>query len=347
MASLLIIGNLGYVGSVLTTYIRGINKDITLVGLDTGYFANKITSTISPDVALDKQIYKDIRNLRAEDLAGYDFIILLAALSNDPIGNEFEECTKSINNIASLKIASLAAESGCKRFVFASSCSIYGLGDNAPRQEDADLNPLTAYAKSKVEVENGLRSISKTAQMEIMILRFATACGFSSRLRTDLVLNDFVMNAVVNKKIEVKSNGEPWRPLIDVEDMARALYWASTTAKPKNNITILNAGSTESNYTIKNIAEKVKEMIPEAELTINENADKDNRSYRVDFSKFEAMVDEEFKPQITLENSVKNLIKGISQLKSGYTIESGKRLVQLKHLISENLLDKNLYWEKK
>src|SRR5262249_34403879 len=158
-------------------------------------------------------------------LAGVDAVVHLAAISNDPIGHAYEEVTFDVNSRASVELARLAKDSGVGSFIFASSCSVYGSADDRPRTEQSELGPLTAYAKSKVRTEQGLRDLAGSG-FRVTCLRFATACGMSDRLRLDLVLNDFVACALSAKRITVLSDGTPWRPLINVADMARAIEWA-------------------------------------------------------------------------------------------------------------------------
>ena len=197
-----------------------------LVGFDIGYYANCLTGgDVLPECRIDAQYFGDMRRFPAELLKGIDAIVRLAAISNDPIGNKFEEVTLDINYRSSVNLATKARDAGVSSFVFASSCSMYGSADDGARTEDSQLNPLTAYAKSKVLTEQGLKPLASN-RFNVTCLRFSTACGWSDRLRLDLVLNDFVAGAVASGRITILSDGTPWRPLINVRDMARAIDWA-------------------------------------------------------------------------------------------------------------------------
>ena len=219
---ILITGNMGYVGPILVRRLRDSYPDADLIGLDMGYFGNCLSSTgILPECRVNRQHFADVRNFPAALLSGVDAVVYLAALSNDPLGHAFEEATLDINYRSCVRAAKMAKEAGVKSFVFASSCSVYGSAEDGARTEASPVNPLTAYAKSKVWTERDLAPLAD-GRFKVTCLRFATACGMSDRLRLDLVLNDFVAGAVASKKISILSDGTPWRPLIHVKDMARA-----------------------------------------------------------------------------------------------------------------------------
>ena len=210
----------------MSNIYAGRSRRQPLSGLDTGYFANCVTgSAILPECRVDLQCFADMRQFPEDILDGVDAVVHLAGISNDPIGNLFEEATLDINYRASVKLAAKSKAKGVGAFVFASSCSMYGAADDAPRTEESPLNPLTAYAKSKVLTEVDLRGMADEA-FKVTCLRFSTACGMSDRLRLDLVLNDFVAGALTSGRITILSDGTPWRPLINVKDMARAIDWA-------------------------------------------------------------------------------------------------------------------------
>jgi nucleoside-diphosphate-sugar epimerase len=241
-----------------------------------------------------------------------------------------------------VKIAEEAKKQGVKSFVFASSCSVYGLADVNAKNESSDINPLTAYAKSKTNCEEDLRKVAGN-DFVITCLRFATACGFSYRLRLDLVLNDFVASALANKKIEILSDGKPWRPLINVKDMARAMEWA-VYRTPEPNYIIINAGSDSWNYQVIDLAKAVQKIIPEIEVHVNPNAQPDNRSYKVDFSLFAKMA-KGYTPQYDLETTIKELISGLSAI--GFSDKNFRtsNLIRLKTLteqIDKGVLTKEL-----
>jgi nucleoside-diphosphate-sugar epimerase len=194
---ILILGNMGYVGPSVVDQLRETYPEAELIGYDIGYFAHCLSNVdYLPETKLNQQIFADIRNFPAELLEGVDAVINLAGISNDPMGNKYEEVTLDINFRATVRLAKLAKDKGVKNFVFASSCSMYGLADDSPRKEGDKLNPLTAYARSKVMAEEGLEPLAEDG-FTVTCLRFATACGWSNRFRLDLVLNDFVAGATV------------------------------------------------------------------------------------------------------------------------------------------------------
>jgi len=223
---ILITGAMGYVGPVLTRHLRQRFPKAELIGFDSGFFAHNLTGAKTfPETLLDRMHFGDIRDFPPDLLEDVNAVVHLAAISNDPMGKEFEDVTEAINEKASIALADMAEQRGVGRFVFASSCSIYGSAEGGPRRESDPLNPLTAYARSKVAMENALRA-ANNGHMTVTCLRFATACGMSDRLRLDLELNDFVASALALGEIKVLSDGSPWRPLIDVSDMA----WSSLTS---------------------------------------------------------------------------------------------------------------------
>ena len=352
----LITGNLGYIGPVLCKFIKNIDPNSFIVGYDIGYFLNcEVASELEQEPPnLDIQIFGDVRDhFKLEKyIKDSDFVIHLAAISNDPMGAEFEKVTKTINQDSSLFIAKKAIEHGCKAFVFASSCSVYGAGSDKPRTENDEVNPLTAYAKSKINTELNLGEIVNNNNTMISCLRFATACGFSPNLRLDLVLNDFVATALSTKSIKILSNGSPWRPLIDVEDMSRAIYW-SCHRKTGKNFEILNVGASACNYKIIDLANAVKnifkdEMKVDIKVEVNLNAEPDKRSYKVNFDKFYSLAEQNFLPRVSLSESIKRLIYGTKPFSLRLLNENRDYLIRLKVLKSlknSNLLDDNLYWK--
>jgi nucleoside-diphosphate-sugar epimerase len=256
------------------------------------------------------QLFGDVRTMPAQVLEGVDVVIHLAAISNDPMGSRFEEVTLDVNYKSSIRIAKMAKEAGAKAYVFASSCSIYGAAEDMAKTESSSLNPLTAYARSKVFTENDLKPLADES-FTVTCLRFATACGMSNRLRLDLVLNDFVAGAVATGKINILSDGSPWRPLIHVKDMARAIEWAVTReADCGGEFLAVNAGSKTWNYQVKELAEVVAEMIPGTEVSLNKDAAPDKRSYRVSFDLFQSLAPDH-QPVYTLQQAIKELRDGL------------------------------------
>jgi len=284
---ILIVGNLGYVGPSLVNQLRSTYPDGTLIGYDIGYFAHCLTNAATlPEIKLNMQVFGDIRSSPEELLKGVDAVVDLAAISNDPIGNKFEEVTMDINYKAAVTLAKMAKENGVKSFVYASSCSMYGQADDSPRKESDKLNPLTAYARSKVAAEEALEQLADN-NFTVTCNRFATACGWSNRFRLDLVLNDFVAGAIVNKHISILSDGTPWRPMINTKDMARAMDWAITRpASAGGNFLAVNSGNNDWNTTMLSLAEATAEVIPGVDISINPDAPPDKRSYRANFDLF-------------------------------------------------------------
>jgi len=235
---ILITGNAGYIGPSVLRRLRQSYPQATLIGLDKGFFAHCLTNAdILPECRADIQYFSDVRRFRPETLMGVDAVVHLAAISNDPMGNTFEKVTFDINFLASVELAKQAKIAGVKTFIFASSCSMYGQADDTPRKETSALNPLTAYAKSKVRTEVELQKLADK-NFKVTCLRFATACGMSDRLRLDLVVNDFVACAVTSGNITILSDGTPWRPLIHVKDMARAFDWAIGFDAPGGSVSV-------------------------------------------------------------------------------------------------------------
>ena len=342
---ILITGNLGYVGPGVAKEFRKFHPDAILIGYDIGYFAKYITSnTISPDSLLNVQHYGDVRQFPEHLLEGVDVVVSLAAISNDPIGNRFEEPTLEINYKANIEIAKMAKRQGVKKFIFASSCSVYGSAEDAPRVESSKLDPLTAYAKSKVLSEAGLEGLA-AEDFQITCLRFATACGMSDRLRLDLVLNDFVAGAMTSGKITILSDGSPWRPLINVLDMARAIRWAAERENQNGGTFItVNTGSNGWNYQVKDLAFEIQKILPGIDLSINPDAQPDKRSYRVSFDLFESLAPQH-QPQYQLQDTVKGLIQGLESIHfedANYHQSELIRLNVIKDLLARQTMDSQL-----
>lgn len=342
--NILIVGNLGYIGPMLVEHLHATRKDANLFGYDIGYFQGNLTTKqgMLPEAKLKQQYYGDVRKFDNSVLKGMDTVIYLAAISNDPMGKEFEKPTYEINQNCAVKIAEEAKKQGVKNFVFASSCSVYGLADVNAKNEKSEINPLTAYAKSKTNCEEDLRKVASD-NFVITCLRFATACGISYRLRLDLVLNDFVASALANKKIEILSDGKPWRPLINVKDMARAMEWASYR-KPEPNYIIVNAGADSWNYQVIDLAKAVQKIIPGTEVHVNPNAQPDNRSYKVDFSLF-AEIAKGYTPQYDLETTIRELISGLEAIgfnDKNFRTSSLIRLKTLTEQINNKSINKEL-----
>jgi nucleoside-diphosphate-sugar epimerase len=341
---ILVTGNMGYIGPCVVKHLRSNHPNATLIGFDIGYYANCLTTDdVLPECRVDVQYFADIRNFSQSILKGMDAIVHLAAISNDPIGNRFEEVTLDINYRASIELAKKARTAGVKTFVFASSCSMYGAAEDGARTENCPLNPLTAYARSKVLAERDLEQLA-IKEFKVTSLRFSTACGMSDRLRLDLVLNDFVAGAVASKKITVLSDGTPWRPLINVKDMARAIE----DPGDGGHFLAINVGSGEWNYQVKDLAEAVAKVIPDVDISINKNARPDKRSYRVNFDLFKKLTPEH-QPKVHLISSIKELKDGLEAMEfhdEDFHNSKYMRLKVLTQLREKGLLNEKLEWVK-
>jgi len=346
---ILITGNMGYVGPCLVKHLRSSFPDVELIGVDMGYFANCLTNKeIFPECRVDLQYFADVRYLPADTLKGVEAIVHLSAISNDPMSNIFEQATYDINYQASSELAAKAKQVGIKTFVFASSCSMYGFATEEAKTEQSSLNPLTAYAKSKVLTEKKLKEIANKDFL-VTSLRFATACGMSDRLRLDLVLNDFVAGALASKKITILSDGTPWRPLINVKDMARAIDWAIQREQTSGeSFLAVNVGSNDWNYQVRDLAEAVARVIPGVEVAINKDAQPDKRSYRVNFGLFRQLAPD-FQPAVDLTTTIEELRDGLKALKfrkKNFRNSNFIRLEVLRSLCKKGLLNDNLEWLK-
>ncbi len=342
--NVLITGHQGYVGSVLVPFLRSNMPSARLVGLDAGYFANILFGG-NPDASADWNIQGDVRrNIGPHFLDGFDAVVHLAAVSNDPMGERFEAATRQANYQATVGLAQLARRAGVRRFVLASSCSVYGAGGDEPRDEFAPLDPLTEYARSKVDAE---RDILKMADrlFQVYPFRFATAYGASPRHRLDLVVNDFVASAVRTGKVVVRSDGTPWRPVVHVLDMCRAILWALTTTHREYYPVPLNVG--EKNFQVKDLAMAVVKQTG-AEIQINKDAAPDRRSYRVNFDLFHDMAPG-YTPAVSLEQGVADLVsytKDLLKVPAEYRSDDVfSRLHVLDRLVEQGKLDEELFWK--
>jgi nucleoside-diphosphate-sugar epimerase len=301
MMNLLITGNMGYIGPCLVQHLRSTYDDINIIGLDMGYFAHCLSNSETfPEHRVDVQYFADLRRWPSDiiSLKDVDAVVHLAAISNDPMGKTFENVTLDVNYKSSIDLAVRAKESGVK---------------TGPRTEASDVNPLTAYAKSKVYTERDLEKIADS-KFKVTSLRFGTACGMSERLRLDLVLNDFVACAVASGKITILSDGTPWRPLIHVKDMARAIDWAiNRDVSAGGEFLAVNVGSDEWNCQVRDLAEAVAKVIPGVEISINKEAQPDKRSYKVDFGLYQKLAPDH-QPTVSLETAICGLRDGLKAM---------------------------------
>lgn len=344
---IIMVGNLGYIGPSVTARFRAVFPDAELIGFDIGYFAHSLSNTdYLPEVQLDQQVFGDIRAFPEALLEGVDAVVDLAAISNDPMGKQFEEVTMDVNYRAAVALAKMCKRNGVASFTYASSCSMYGEASEYPKKEEDGLNPLTAYARSKVAAEKELEPLADE-QFKVTCLRFATACGFTSRVRLDLVLNDFVAGALVNKEIGILSDGMPWRPMINTKDMARAFEWSILRGREAGgNFLAVNTGCNEWNNQIKPLAEAVAAQIPGASVRVNPDAQPDKRSYRVNFDLFKKLAPNH-QPICDLESTIGEIKENLEAMEfsdSCFRESQFIRLEVLARLRKRGLLNDNLEW---
>lgn len=336
----LITGHQGYIGSVLTPDLLERGHDV--VGVDTGYFAE---CTIVPDRVRAPSIRRDIRDLEADDLAGFDAVVHLAALSNDPIGNLNASWTEQINFDGSVRLAELARAAGVSRFLFSSSCIMYGMSEAAVVDETAALDPKTEYARSKVHAE---RAISELADSDFspVFLRNGTVYGLSPRMRFDTVFNDLLGRAVATRKVVVYGDGKPWRPVVHVQDVAHAFAAALEAPREKIHDEVFNTGADHLNRQVGELARIAVDTVPGCELEVLGRASADQRTYRADFSKWARTFPEctfEWTPERgALE--LRDAFEAVGLQQRDFEDPRFTRLAWLQHLIESKALDSDLRW---
>ncbi len=334
---ILVTGSEGYIGSVLMPMLNREGYEIT--GLDSCYYSE---GNLTNEILLSyKIIRKDIRDTTAADFAGFDTVIHLAALSNDPLGKLNEELTFEINYKASVEIARYAKEAGVKRFIFSSSCSLYGASDKILTESD-NANPQTAYGKSKILAENEIVKLAGN-EFSPVFLRNATAFGISPRMRFDIVVNSLTGFAKTEKVVKILGDGTPWRPLVHVNDICKAIILSLKAPKSAIHNQAFNIGSSNENYQIKTIAEKIKVFYSDCKIEIVKKNAGDTRNYIVSFEKAEKLLG--FKPDYTLSYGIKELknsYEKINLTKEVFDCRLYTRLKQIEYLINEGDLDIDL-----
>ncbi len=341
--NILVTGNKGYIGSLMTGKL--VEKGYNVTGFDTSFFNKCNFYETNYEI---KQINKDIRNVSREDLKKVDAVIHLAALSNDPTGALNPSLTDDINHVASVNLARIAKEEGVERYLFSSSCSMYGIASSDEMvTETSPFNPVTAYARSKVDTE---RDVSKLATESFapVFLRNGTAYGITPTLRMDLVLNNLVGWAFTTGQIKIMSDGTPWRPIIHVEDITNAFIAALEAPLDSVNNQAFNVGANSENYQIKDMAETVKRTVPDCEITYSMEHGSDSRTYKVDFSKIKKILPK-FKPKWDLKKGTIEIYSSFKEY--GLTVEEMNtkynRLYNINQLISSAQIDQTLRWNER
>jgi nucleoside-diphosphate-sugar epimerase len=337
---ILVTGHKGYIGAVMVPMLLGAGHEV--VGLDSDLFRE---CTFCPGIHDVPEIPVDVRDVQREHLAGFDAVVHLAALSNDPLSDLNPAITYEINHLASVRLATLAREVGVSRFLYSSSCSSYGKAGDDLVDESGELRPITAYAISKVRVEHDVAKLAND-RFSPTFLRNATAYGVSPRLRFDLVLNNLMAWAYAEGRVHIKSDGTPWRPIVHIEDISRAFLAALQAPRGAVHNQAFNVGQTEENYQIRDLAEIVREVVPGSRVEYAADGGPDPRCYRVEFGKIHRLLPD-FKPRWNARRGAEELYAAYRQV--GLVIGDCegtrfKRIEHLKSLMASGRVDATLRW---
>jgi nucleoside-diphosphate-sugar epimerase len=339
---ILVTGNKGYIGTIMVPML--LKEGFNVVGLDSDLFEGCVFGDESICGVQDiPYMKKDVRDVELSDLRGIDAVVHLCALSNDPLGNFNPDITFEINYKGSVKLAKLAKKAGVQRFVFSSSCSVYGASKTDIVNEESELNPVTPYGKSKIRAEKAISELADS-KFSPTFLRSATAYGVSPMLRFDLVLNNLVAWAYTRQIVLLKSDGTAWRPIVHIQDISRAFMAVLNSPKDLVHNQVFNVGRTEENYIVREIAEIARETVPNSQIRYAKDAEPDKRSYRVDFSKIASALPQ-FKPQWTARLGAKQLYEAFKRFGIALEDFEGPRYRRITHLensVSNGNLDKTL-----
>jgi nucleoside-diphosphate-sugar epimerase len=337
----LVTGHHGYIGSILVPLLA--NAGHHVVGLDTYlYDGCDFGADLAPAVPA---IRTDVRDVTPDDLDGFDAVVHLAALSNDPVGDLNPDCTYAVNHRASVSLAEAAKQAGVQRYLFSSSCSLYGAADQDWIDETAAFNPVTAYGESKVLAEHDIGLLADDS-FSPTFLRNATAHGLSPRHRGDLVVNNLTAFAYATGEVLMQSDGTPWRPLVHIEDISRAFLGMLEAPREKVHCEAYNIGGDQENYQIRDIAEIVEEVVPGSRIAFAAGAGPDKRSYRVSFAKL-ARAFPELTPRWTVRASAEQMLAAYRDHRLRIEDFEGSRfmrIARLKELMAEHRLDEELRW---
>ncbi len=336
----LVTGHLGYIGTVLVPMLLSKGHEVT--GVDSDLYRE---CTFGGGITGIYNIGKDIRDIEARDLEGYDAVLHLAGLSNDPLGDLDPELTYEINHRGSVRLAELCKEVGVERFIFSSSCSNYGAAGDDLIDENGAFNPVTPYGRSKVLVEQDVSAMADD-DFTPVFLRNATAYGVSPRLRFDLVLNNLTAWAFTTGKVHLKSDGSPWRPIVHIEDISRAFIAVMEAPRVKVHNEAFNVGVTTENYRIRELAEIVRETVPDSEVEFAEGAGPDKRNYRVDCSKLPDTLPS-FKPQWNARRGAVELYEAFRRhgvVLKDFEGPRYKRVSHIRSLLESGKLNNKLRW---
>jgi len=340
----LVTGNLGYIGTVLVPILLDKNHEVT--GYDSGFFQDCAISSVPDNF---RQISKDIRDVTVEDFSGIEAVIHLAGLSNDPLGELSPGLTEKINLIGTIKLAEAAKKAGVRRFVYASSQSMYGISnaDDELDEDASEKNPITAYAKTKWDAECELKEMH-SSDFIVVCFRPSTVFGASPRLRCDIVYNNLVACAYTTGRIEIKSDGTPWRPVVHVRDVCNAFIAGVEAPASLVGGRSYNVGIPNGNFTVRDLAEAAQRSVPGSSLVFTGEHGRDSRTYRVSFKRILTELSDYYKPSWDLDRGGEELVaffRAVDFTEAQFRGEQTIRLAKIRNLIEENKLDQKLLWK--